>query len=350
MQGEQKCNFPQCNNFKSNPRVSKIFHCKCCKLSFCTDSCLVEHLIFKEKEKSNSNSKSNTKNSNNTQAKSNNVKFFDLSPAQKKLPGSIFIKPGTMLREKEKNSYFDFNNFEKLKKTNSNKFHVLGSGAFGEVFLAKNKLDGKLFAIKQMDKARLTSIGVKFEIIYREINIHIKLVHDHIARLHSYHEDTSSFYLILEYIEAGTLFSVIQKSKGLSEEESFKYFIQIASALNFLHENNLIHRDLKPENCLIDKEGNVKLCDFGWTVEGGNSRVTFCGTYEYMAPEIIKEMPYNSSIDVWSLGILLFELLHSYSPFRAKNKANDYNYENYDPSVEVLKNILKNNMKIVSLQ
>jgi len=199
------------------------------------------------------------------------------------------------------------------------------------------------FAIKQMDKARLLSVGIKPDVVFREINIHLKLVHENIARLYSYHEDSQAFYLIIEYVESGTLFNVIQKNKGLSEDQAFKYFIQVASALCFLHEHKLIHRDLKPENCLIDKNGNVKLCDFGWTVDQSlGNRVTFCGTYEYMAPEIIKELPYNSSIDVWSLGVLLYELIHSYSPFRVKKQSEKKEQnDNNDPSVEILKNILK---------
>ena len=103
----------------------------------------------------------------------------------------------------------------------------------------------------------------------------------------------------------------------MDEKTAFKYFIHTASAVLFLHENNLVHRDLKPENLLVDENNNVKLCDFGWCVElSMGNRITFCGTYEYMAPEIIKEKPYNQGIDVWSLGILLYELVHCFSPFR----------------------------------
>ena len=146
----------------------------------------------------------------------------------------------------------------------------------------------------------------------------------------------------MDYATNHTVFGLIKKKNGMPENEAFKYFIETASAVNFLHENNLVHRDLKPENLLIDENGCVKLCDFGWCVElAVGNRSTFCGTYEYMAPEIINESPYDNGIDVWSLGILLYELIHGYSPFRAKStKAKDREY------IEIFKNIVNFDFKI----
>ena len=266
--------------------------CKICTQKFCGDFCLISHIKNDHPEKISKPTKASTK--------------------------SEFLKQGIMLTDIKTNPYFAFSNFEKVKI--NNKERILGSGAFGDVYLAKNKNDGILYAIKQLDKLKIKQIGVKTELIYREINIHLKLVHPNIARLYSYHEDEKAFYLIIEYVEKGTLFNLIQRSKGMTEEQAFKCFVQVAAGFHFLHENNLIHRDLKPENCLIDKNDNIKICDFGWTVDSTQgTRATFCGTYEYMAPEIVKEEPYNEMIDVWSLGILLYELLHSYSPFRVNN-------------------------------
>jgi serine/threonine protein kinase len=121
----------------------------------------------------------------------------------------------------------------------------------------------------------------------------------------------------MDFTQKGNLYQKLKKDKFFDETAAFHYFIQTCSAVNFLHSNNLVHRDLKPENLLLDESNNIKLCDFGWCVELNlGNRVTFCGTYEYMAPEIINELPYNNSIDIWSLGILLYELIHGYSPFK----------------------------------
>jgi serine/threonine protein kinase len=191
-----------------------------------------------------------------------------------------------------------------------------------------------------LEKSRVIENGATIDMIMREINIHRRLIHENIVRLHSFHEDNLYFYLIMDYISKGTLYERIKMNNELSESQAFKYFIQVVSAVYFLHENNLIHRDLKPENLLIDDNNTVKLCDFGWCVEVkiGN-RVTFCGTFEYMAPELIKELPYNHAVDVWSLGVLLYEMVHGYSPFRTVENSN----QEY---TEIFKNILKNNFFI----
>ena len=174
-----------------------------------------------------------------------------------------------------------------------------------------------------------------------EIDIHRRILHENIIQLYSHHENETHFFLINEYASKGSLFTLIKKNKGMDEKTAFKYFIQTASAIYFLHSNELVHRDIKPENLLLDEDYNVKLCDFGWCVQvfEDEQRHTFCGTYEYMAPEVIKEEYYDKSIDIWSLGILLYELLHGYSPFRASKNARAEVHK------EVLSNIMKYNFK-----
>lgn len=102
--------------------------------------------------------------------------------------------------------------------------------------------------------------------------------------------------------------------KILTEDEAFQYFFQVGCAVDYLHQKDIIHRDLKPENLLIDSDGNIKVCDFGWSAMTDNDeRNTFCGTLDYMAPEVMKGHKYTKSVDMWALGVLLYEMVHGYS-------------------------------------
>lgn len=305
-----------CNYDKCKKEISRYYTCDKCAKCFCSNLCLNSHI-----------------------SEIHTIVATGVGGKRSSGMRSIFMKLGTFSKEIINEPYYDFANFEIIKNT-SGSLKNIGSGAFGEVYLAKNKKDGKFFAIKQMDKNKIIESGANLDIIYREISIHRRIQHENIVKLYSHFEDEKTFYLIMDYVNSGTLFNVIKKTKGTNEKKAFRYFIQSVAAVFFLHENNLVHRDLKPENLLVDQNDGVQLCDFGWCVDitGGN-RITFCGTYEYMAPEIIKEMPYDHSIDVWSLGILLYELIHGYSPFRSQNEEN----EEY---AEIFKNIIKYNFKI----
>ena len=125
---------------------------------------------------------------------------------------------------------------------------------------------------------------------------------------------------MLEWAQRGNLFHFLRKHKNLSEKQKVGIFEKVCRAIDFVHDEGVIHRDIKPENILIGTHGEIKLCDFGWAaaLNTGGCRNTFCGTYEYMAPEIYRNKAYDKKIDIWSLGILLYELLHGYSPFKGK--------------------------------
>ena len=197
---------------------------------------------------------------------------------------------------------------------------LVGDGSFSKVFLYQHKNSKIKYAIKRINIASFKKKTNNQNLIWEEINIQSKILHPNIIRLFNYFKDKNYIFLVLEYASRGTLFDYIHYKKGLDESEAFYYFIQAVNSISFLHKNKIIHRDIKPENLLINCNNILKLCDFGWSVYlNNNKRVTFCGTVEYMAPEILKNEEYDFSIDVWSLGVLLYELIHSHSPFVVKD-------------------------------
>jgi len=193
---------------------------------------------------------------------------------------------------------------------------IIGKGSYGEVFLMRNKSTGKYVALKAIKKQFIGNPGM-LKGLMKEIEIHKTLMHDNIIQLIEHCEDSKNIYIVMEYAGKGSLFKHIRTEKKLSEKESFYYFVQACNAVHFLHKHKLMHRDIKPENMLITAEGQLKLCDFGCcTFYDSGERKTFCGTLDYMAPEVLKRDTYKEKADVWSLGVLLYEMLHGYAPFR----------------------------------
>ena len=245
------------------------------------------------------------------------------------------------LNEYKPDEKYNFSNFNILKNKQ------IGQGAFANVYLCENKLDNKKYACKLIPHKTVHENGVGLDVIYNEITIHEKIIHPNIVRMYNHFEQDQNIYCFLEYIEGETLYSKIKNNPdGLNEREAFKIFSQIIKAIKFLHNNKIIHRDIKLENFLIKKDINnnkeiIKLCDFGWSVQLTDEmpkRVTTCGTYEYMSPELINEEPYDYCIDIWALGVLLYELLHGRTPFSSSSDNNDFE--------EIFKNVMKNNFKI----
>ena len=234
---------------------------------------------------------------------------------------------------------YSLQNFKYLTDINNNLI-IIGKGGYGKLYLSKNVVDNKKYAIKNISKKKMKEVGVDTSIIKREIDVHIRITHPHIIKLFSYIEDRYNFYLAMEYAPNGNLYKLIQQKNGMEENEAFHYFIQVASAIHFLHINGYAHRDIKPENILLDENNEVKLCDFGWCVNvSKGERITFCGTYEYMAPEMINDEYYDMGIDIWSLGVLLYEMIHGYSPFRA----NFFLKDSKSAKKEIFMNIKNNN-------
>ena len=335
---KMKCGNISCQKDLNNQ--SEIINCVECHNKFCSQNCLTIHNSnfhkFKLKNKDN-NSESNQLNSSQ-----NNPLLQSAAPSPSFLLTNIFIKKGKIIEEYIDDPLYSLNNFQFVRNPKNNKIVGCGFGSYGQVLLAKNLKNNLLYAIKHIKKEKVLQAKEKIDIIYREIKIQRSIIHPNIIRLYSYKEDKENFYLIMEYAKKGNLLSKIRKEGKLNENEAFKLFIQVCSAILFLHSNGYAHRDIKPENILIDENNNIKLCDFGLCINlNEGQRTTFCGTYEYIAPEILKEQPYDQSIDIWSLGILLYEILHGYSPFRVSNNKNDEENQK-----EIFKNIIDYKYKI----
>ena len=148
-----------------------------------------------------------------------------------------------------------------------------------------------------------------------------KLKHENIILLLDAFETSSEFVMVTE-LGRGELFNIIEDDQYLSESEIRRIAQQLVRALHYLHSNRITHRDMKPQNILICDNGVVKLCDFGFARHMSyNTQVltSIKGTPLYMAPEMVKELPYTHTADLWSLGVILFELATGSPPFTASN-------------------------------
>jgi len=204
----------------------------------------------------------------------------------------------------------------------------LGKGKFGLVYLARERKTKYLVALKVMYKHMLKKMNVELQ-LKREIEIQAHLRHRNISRLYGYFVDKQRVYLILEYAANGEIYKVLKKEKRFSEEKTSRYICQLASALEYCHKKNVIHRDIKPENLLLHHDGTLKIADFGWSVHHNEKkagrRYTFCGTLDYLSPEMIMEIPHNNSTDIWSLGVLMYEFITGRPPFEKEGQQETMN-------------------------
>lgn len=200
----------------------------------------------------------------------------------------------------------------------------LGNGKFGRVYLAREKKSKFIVALKCMSKKQLAKSQFEHQ-LRREIEIQSHLRHPNILRMFGYFYDEKRVYLILEYSMGGELFSKLQEKGKFEERKAAAIIKDLSNALNYCHSKNVIHRDLKPENLLIGRSGEIKIADFGWSVHAPSSRrTTMCGTLDYLPPEITLNQEHDEQVDVWSLGILLFELLVGKPPFETDNHHETY--------------------------
>ncbi|KAL1640740.1 spindle assembly checkpoint kinase [Didymella pomorum] len=195
----------------------------------------------------------------------------------------------------------------------------LGRGRLGRVYLVKERSSGFICALKVLYKHELTDVKSQ-EQVKREIEIQSRLTHPNVLRLFGHFHDRHHIFLILEYAGGGELYKHLRKKWRFSEQEAAQYIAQTTAALEYIHKKHIMHRDIKPENILLGVHGEAKVSDFGSSVRASaGRRTTICGTLDYMAPEILASGSagncYDDKTDVWSLGVLLYELLVGHAPF-----------------------------------
>ena len=177
----------------------------------------------------------------------------------------------------------------------------LGDGAFGQVWRVKHKSTLKVYAMKQVPKEKVMKMLGQFR---REVYIMYELSQPHIIKLYNHFEDEKFFYLIMELADGGNLFHKLYREKCFLERNAAQYFREVVLAVEYLHSHvpAIIHRDIKPENILLDKDGRIKLTDFGWSnyysTDNPTLRYTMCGTLEYLPPEIVTETGHNTGEDI----------------------------------------------------
>lgn len=207
-----------------------------------------------------------------------------------------------------------FSQGEYLKPADFKFLCLLGDGAYGEVWKSRYKKTEQYYAIKIVSKEKVALMLPQFQ---REIYIMYIVSHPHIIKLYEHFEDFTSYYLVMELAENGTLRDKLSQVVHLEEKTIKQYFLETLLAVEYLHSHvpPIIHRDIKPENIMFDKGGRVKLCDFGFSNYYDTERKTACGTLEYLPPEIVEKKYHGTSVDIWSLGILLYEMFTGVTPF-----------------------------------
>lgn len=194
---------------------------------------------------------------------------------------------------------------------------VIGKGSFGKVMQVVKKDTNQIYALKTIRKQHIIS---RMEVTHTlaERTVLAKITNPFIVPLKFSFQSKEKLYLVLSFINGGELFHHLQREGKFSMDRSRFYIAELLSALESLHELNVIYRDLKPENILLDYQGHIALCDFGLcklNMNNEDKTNTFCGTPEYLAPELLLNQGYTRSVDWWTLGTLLYEMLTGLPPF-----------------------------------
>jgi len=190
---------------------------------------------------------------------------------------------------------------------------ILGIGSFGQVSLVKDPNTNKTYSLKGVRKIRVVETGQQ-EHMKNERAVQAIMDSPFIVKLYATYQDRARVYLLMEAVLGGELFTVLRYNGKFSERTSRFYASCCVQAFEHMHSKNVIYRDLKPENLMLDERGYIKITDFGFAKKRNNTS-TLCGTPEYLAPEVIRNLTQSFGVDWWGLGILIYEMVVSHPPF-----------------------------------
>jgi protein kinase A len=191
---------------------------------------------------------------------------------------------------------------------------TLGTGSFGRVHLVQSKHNQRFYAVKVLKKQQVVKMK-QVEHTNDERKMLQEVKHPFLITLWGTFQDSKNLYMVMDFVEGGELFSLLRKSQRFPNPVAKFYAAEVTLALEYLHSKHIIYRDLKPENLLLDRHGHLKITDFGFAKKVPDITWTLCGTPDYLAPEVVSSKGYNKSVDWWSLGILIFEMLCGFTPF-----------------------------------
>lgn len=235
-------------------------------------------------------------------------------PTQNPIVARVLV----LFKTNQKNKSLTIDDFELLK--------VIGKGSFGKVMQVRKRDSNRIYAMKILKKAHIVERDEVSHTIAERLVL-AKLNHPFIVNLKYSFQSPEKLYLALAFVNGGELFHHLQVEGKFSEPRAKFYTAELLTALDCLHSYNVIYRDLKPENILLDYAGHIALCDFGLcklNMNDGKKTNTFCGTPEYLAPEVLEGKGYTKAVDWWTLGILLYEMITGLPPFYDENVNNMY--------------------------
>ncbi|KAG4105989.1 Pkinase-domain-containing protein [Neocallimastix lanati (nom. inval.)] len=268
--------------------------------------------VDKDKEKDNLNRNNENDDNNNRVVVTTSIKTTTQTITK---DNKEKVATSTTVEKKKSKHKFSLASFRVVRK--------IGQGRYSKVYLANLKSKNIQMALKVLPKNK--EIIKLIHQIREEIRIQSHLNHQNVLRLYDYFRDERKIYLVLEYAPKGSVLDFQKKFTKFSESITSKIIRQTSDGLQYIHSKRIVHRDLKPENLLVDEKNDIKISDFGCAVFTSNIVPgTLYGTLDYFSPEMIESKMYDEKIDIWSLGVIMYELLVGKTPFDDPSVNNIY--------------------------